>query len=145
MDANSLFPYTFWTICRWYNLSFSHESRSGADEIYHNEPVIFLQVKFEWRQTRIVYCKDSSRKENHEIISFDFLGYTFRPRKTKNTKTGCIFTGYLPGISQKSKNHARLENFLYYRPQSRIQPVIILWNPLRCTGLRFTLFWKKPA
>jgi len=56
-------------------------------------------------KTRIVYCKDSRRKENHEVISFDFLGYTFRPRKTRNSKTGVIFTGYLPGISQKSKNH----------------------------------------
>jgi RNA-directed DNA polymerase len=56
-------------------------------------------------KTRIVYCKDSSRKENHETISFDFLGYTFRPRKTRNSKSGCIFTGFLPGISQKSKNH----------------------------------------
>jgi len=56
-------------------------------------------------KTRIVYCKDSHRKEHHEIISFDFLGYTFRPREAKNSKTGHIFTGFLPGISQKSKKH----------------------------------------
>jgi len=56
-------------------------------------------------KTRIVYCKDVNRKENHEYICFDFLGYTFRPRKSKNNKTGKIFTGFLPGISQKSKKH----------------------------------------
>ena len=56
-------------------------------------------------KTRIVYCKDSSRREDHESISFDFLGYTFRPRKSRNSKTGVIFTNFLPSVSQKSKNH----------------------------------------
>ena len=56
-------------------------------------------------KTRIVYCKDSSRKGNHEVISFDFLGYSFSPRKAKNSKTGMIFTSFLPAISQKSKKH----------------------------------------
>ena len=57
------------------------------------------------RKTRIVYCKDSSRRGNHEHISFDFLGYTFRPRSSKNSKTGVYFTNFLPAVSQKSKNH----------------------------------------
>ena len=55
-------------------------------------------------KTRIVYCKDSNRKGNHEDVSFDFLGYTFRPRKSKS-KQGKVFSSYSPGISQKSKNH----------------------------------------
>jgi RNA-directed DNA polymerase len=42
---------------------------------------------------------------SHESISFDFLGYTFRPRYAKNTHTGKYFTSFLPAISQKSKNH----------------------------------------
>jgi len=61
-------------------------------------------LKLNEEKTRIVYCKDSNRKRNHEVISFDFLGYTFRPRKSKG-KQGKIFTGFSPGISQKSKNH----------------------------------------
>ena len=63
------------------------------------------KLRLNEEKTRIVYCKDSSRKDKQENISFDFLGYTFRPRKTKNSKNGTIFTGFLPGISQKSKNH----------------------------------------
>jgi len=55
-------------------------------------------------KTRIVYCKDSKRKENQENVSFDFLGFTFRPRRSKS-KQGKVFTGFNPGISQKSKNH----------------------------------------
>ena len=58
-------------------------------------------------KTRMVYCKDSHRKGSYENISFDFLGYTFRPREAKNRKTGIFFTSFLPGISQKSKNRIR--------------------------------------
>jgi RNA-directed DNA polymerase len=41
-------------------------------------------------KTRIVYCKDKNRKEEHPTTSFDFLGFTFRPRLTK-TKEGKFF------------------------------------------------------
>ena len=33
-------------------------------------------LKLNEEKTRIVYCKDSNRKDNHEYVSFDFLGYT---------------------------------------------------------------------
>ena len=56
-------------------------------------------------KTRIVYCKDSNRKESHAEIAFDFPGYTFRPREAKNKKTGKKFTNFIPAVSQKSKNH----------------------------------------
>lgn len=55
-------------------------------------------------KTRIVYCKDSKRRSEYETVSFDFLDYTFRPRKVKS-RQGKVFTGFTPGISQKSKNH----------------------------------------
>lgn len=35
------------------------------------------------RKTAIVYCKDSNRTESQSAVSFDFLGYTFRPRLVK--------------------------------------------------------------
>lgn len=57
-------------------------------------------------KTRIVYCKDDDRKENHENISFDFLGYTFRPRRSKN-RWGKHFINFTPAISNKSKKSIR--------------------------------------
>lgn len=53
-------------------------------------------------KTRIVYCKDEDRKGNHEYTSFDFLGYTFRPRHAKN-RYGNYFTNFLPAMSGKAK------------------------------------------
>ena len=59
-------------------------------------------------KTKIVYCKDGYRKGDHESTSFDFLGYTFRPRKAEN-KYGEFFTAFLPAISEKAKNAIRTE------------------------------------
>jgi RNA-directed DNA polymerase len=64
-------------------------------------------------KTRIVYCRDSNRREDHEQgpqsrcfaigvpVQFDFLGYGFRPREAKN-RWGKLFTSFLPGISRKA-------------------------------------------
>src|SRR4051812_10529415 len=35
-------------------------------------------------KTRIVYCKDDDRPGKYEHVAFDFLGYTFQPRRAKN-------------------------------------------------------------
>lgn len=59
-------------------------------------------------KTRIVYCKDEDRKGDYENTSFDFLGYTFRPRGAKN-KYGKYFTSFLPAMSNKAKKAIRKE------------------------------------
>jgi RNA-directed DNA polymerase len=52
-------------------------------------------------KTRIVYCKDSRRRGTYEEISLTFCGYTFRPRKAYNKRTGEVFTGFLPAVSSE--------------------------------------------
>ena len=58
------------------------------------------------QKTRIVYCQDSDRRGRHEHIAFDFLGYTFRPRRAKNWR-GKMFISFLPGVSQKAAKSIR--------------------------------------
>ena len=58
------------------------------------------------KKTRIVYCKDYRRRGKHEHISFDFLGYTFRPRRAKG-RWGKNFTGFLPAISGQAAQAIR--------------------------------------
>lgn len=53
-------------------------------------------------KTKIVYCKDGNRKGDYPNIKFDFLGYTFKPRRTKSKK-GIVFNGFNPGMSDKKK------------------------------------------
>jgi RNA-directed DNA polymerase len=50
------------------------------------------------QKTRIVYCKDSTRRGSHEHESFDFLGYTFRSRLARS-KYGSCFVNFLPAVS----------------------------------------------
>ena len=58
-------------------------------------------------KTKIVYCKDSKREEIYENITFDFLGYTFKPRHVVYKDKS--FTGFLPAISDKAKKAIRQE------------------------------------
>ncbi len=54
-------------------------------------------------KTKLVYCKDSNRKKKgYANVSFDFLGYTFKPRLAQNSKRGEWFTNCLPAVSSKS-------------------------------------------
>jgi len=50
-------------------------------------------------KTRIVYCKDSRRREDFEDTSFTLLGDTFQPRIARR-RDGVKFTGFLPAISK---------------------------------------------
>jgi len=52
-------------------------------------------------KSSIVYCKDGTRTGDYTRISFDFLGYTFRPRRAVNLR-GRVFTSFLPAISRES-------------------------------------------
>ena len=40
------------------------------------------------RTARIVYCKDGTRRGDHEHTSFTFLGFTFRARTARSSGTG---------------------------------------------------------
>src|SRR3989454_47748 len=57
-------------------------------------------------KTRIVYCKDDDRRGEHEQVAFDFLGYTFQPRRAKN-RYGKFFVSFLPAISTKAAKKIR--------------------------------------
>src|ERR1700739_4355758 len=53
-------------------------------------------------KTRVVYCKDAARRDDHEVTSFVFLGYGFRPRLAKS-RTGHHFVSFLPAVSTAAK------------------------------------------
>lgn len=50
-------------------------------------------------KTKLVYCHDYRRQQEHEKVQFDFLGYSFQPRPCKSGKTGKLFLGYDCAIS----------------------------------------------
>lgn len=52
-------------------------------------------------KTKIVYCKDDDRRGEYEQVAFDFLGYTFQPRRARN-RWGKHFVSFLPALSNKA-------------------------------------------
>lgn len=83
-------------------------------------------------KTKIVYCKSYRNHLDYPVISFDFLGYTFRPRGCRSGK-GHVFTGFVPAISDKSKHrlseHIRSWNFRPY-PCLRLEQIAACINPV---------------
>ncbi len=57
-------------------------------------------------KTKIVYCRDSRRGGTHANTSFDFLGYTFRPRLAA-WKDGRFGVSFLPAASGRGLKQVR--------------------------------------
>jgi group II intron reverse transcriptase/maturase len=58
------------------------------------------------QKTRIVYCKDANRTGTYPVRSFDFLGFTFRPRLAKN-RNGRRFVSFIPAVSKTAGKRMR--------------------------------------
>jgi RNA-directed DNA polymerase len=59
-------------------------------------------------KTQVVYCKDLHRPQEYEHIQFDFLGYTFRPRRSRD-RYGRLFTNFTPAIAPAAAKALRQE------------------------------------
>ena len=85
-------------------------SQTRAEQLIVQMRERFAQCGLELhpQKTRVVYCKDANRRGNYPETSFDFLGYTFRPRLSKN-RDGKLFASFSPAISAKAAKSIRQE------------------------------------
>jgi len=83
-------------------------------------------------KTKIVYCKDDFRKCTYPNEKFDFLGYTFQPRRSKNRK-GRFFINFSPAVSNKAakaiRDNIRSWN-LPRRSDKAIEELSRMFNPV---------------
>jgi len=83
-------------------------------------------------KTRIVYCKDDDRRGDYPEIKFDFLGYTFRPRRSKN-RYGKFFINFTPGVSNKAAKAMRntIRNWrIHLKPDKSVEDISRMFNPV---------------
>jgi RNA-directed DNA polymerase len=84
-------------------------------------------------KTKIVYCKDDNRPGEYEHIKFDFLGYTFQPRRAKN-RWGEFFVNFLPAINIKAAKAiwqtVREWRMASTRSNQRLEDLARLTNPV---------------
>ncbi|MEO9204499.1 MAG: group II intron reverse transcriptase/maturase [Gammaproteobacteria bacterium] len=82
------------------------------------------------QKTQIVYCGTAKIKDDVKR-SFDFLGYTFRPRLAQS-KAGKRFVGILPAVSEAAKKNIRRtvkEWQLHHRISETIESLAQWINP----------------
>jgi len=83
-------------------------------------------------KTKVVYCKDDDRRGMHPNEKFDFLGYTFRPRRSKN-RDGKHFINFTPAVSDKAVKAIRKEIRswnLHLRSDKSIEDLSRMFNPI---------------
>ncbi len=83
-------------------------------------------------KTKIVYCKDDDRRGEYSDISFDFLSYTFRPRRSKN-RWGKFFVSFLPGVSNKAGKGMRQKAWkwkMHLRSDKSLEDLSRMFSPV---------------
>jgi len=83
-------------------------------------------------KTRIVYCKDDDRPHWYPQERFNFLGYTFRPRRSKN-RWGKFFINFTPAVSTEAMTKMRQEMRRWRLPRrsdKAIDDLARMWNPV---------------
>jgi RNA-directed DNA polymerase len=75
------------------------EARRLQQRIADRLKTVDLELNAE--KTKVVYCKDANRRGDAEHTSFDFLGYTFRPRLARGPRG--LFMSFAPAISPAAK------------------------------------------
>jgi group II intron reverse transcriptase/maturase len=83
-------------------------------------------------KTRIVYCKDGKRRGDYEHTSFNFLGFTFRPRRARD-RNGKQFLSFAPAVSKDAlkKMGAQVRSWrLHQRTQQSFADLARAINPI---------------
>ena len=84
------------------------------------------------QKTRIVYCKDGDRRDEHVHTKFDFLGYTFQARRSKN-RWGKHFINFSPAVSSEAATRMRQEMRrwnVHLRSDKALDDIARMWNPV---------------
>ena len=110
--------------CR--TLDEAQELRDGLEQRF-SEWMLELHPE----KTRIVYCKDDDRSGDYPNTSFDFLGYTFHPRRSKN-RYGKYFVNFTPAVSNAAKTDMRRTVHdwrMHLKPDRSIEDLSRMFNP----------------
>ena len=85
-------------------------------------------------KTKVVYCKDVNRRGDFPVISFDFLGFQFRARKTmwRKGETRIFTHSFQPAASPKALTRISREVrgwALHKRSDKSLTELATMYNP----------------
>lgn len=84
-------------------------SKEEAETVLEAVKQRLTEVKLQVNEskTRIAYCKDYKRKEKHETVKFEFLGFSYQPGARIGKFDGQIYTAFTAEISQSNQKRIR--------------------------------------
>ena len=106
------------------------------------------ELELNENKTKIVYCKDKLRSQDYPIISFDFLGYTFRPRLSHSKYKEEFFVNFSPAVNKasiKSMNQEMKRWKLNLRSSQFLEDFSRMYNPILRGWWHYYGFFYKSA
>jgi RNA-directed DNA polymerase len=98
-------------------------------------------------KTKLVYCKDSRRRQEFEQVTFTFCGYAFRPRMAFDKNRKQVYTGFLPAVAPEKLTEIsrKIASWRIHRRTNQTLNEIARWlNPvLRGWLAYFTVFYPS--
>lgn len=82
------------------------EAEAKALRVAIEQRLAQCKLELHPEKTNVVYCKDEDRKRKYPNEKFDFLGYTFRARRSKN-RWGKYFVNFSPAVSNEAAKEMR--------------------------------------
>jgi RNA-directed DNA polymerase len=98
-------------------------------------------------KTKLVYCKDDDRRNQYPNEKFDFLGFTFRPRRSKN-RWGKFFINFSPAVSDKAVKTMRktIRSWrLHLRSDKALEDLSHMFNPILRGWINYYCSFYKSA
>ena len=78
----------------------THESAESMRSVLRQRPAE-CGLELHPKRMKVVCCRDSVRVERHPFCSFDFSGYTFRPRGSR-IRQGRLFVSFSSAVSRRA-------------------------------------------
>jgi group II intron reverse transcriptase/maturase len=98
-------------------------------------------------KTKIVYCKDSRRRQEYDQVTFTFCGYAFRPRRAFDKARKQKYTGFLPAVAPEKMTECgrKIAAWRIHRRTNQTLNEIARWlNPVLRGWLNyFTVFYPS--
>ena len=98
-------------------------------------------------KTKIVYCKDEDREGSYSQEQFDFLGFTFRTRQSRNRR-GKLFANFSPAVSNKAAKSMRRTMHdwgLHRRSDKSLEELARACNPVMRGWINYFTSYCKSA
>ncbi len=122
--------------CRYADDGLAHcrtEQEAEALKVELRTRLAECRLEMHPTKTKIVYCKDGKRKGTYPVVTFDFLGYGFRPRMARSSRNGELFCSFTPAVSPLALKAMRVtirDLNIRQRTQMSLVDIACKLNPL---------------